>query len=239
MGSILKKRKRDEESKSPRKRFKAALVPKRSVFSHTEKKSVDLPATTLEFNNAGPKTLLNGTIPGNALQNRLGRKIRMNSLHIQGHIVATPLVAVAALDEFAHIYVVYDSQPNGAAFALADLLQSTDNAGTQTTSTYSFVNLSNSERFKILRHEYLKFEAPGDIRVQNPSDDLTDYHKKVTVNMFIKMKDMPVQYNVGTAGTVADIQTGSLYLMVLSNATTATTATRYLNFATRVRFTDL
>lgn len=238
MGSILKKRKREHESKSPAgKRQKGALRIKPSVFSRTEKKAVDVSTTVIEFNTTGAKVLLNGTIPGNGIQNRLGRKIRMSSVQIQGMIIDT--AGYAGVEEFCHLMLVYDSQCNGAAFAIADFMQSCDVAGTLTSGTsFDFVNMSNSERFKVLRHQRMHFtkSAAG---TQAVSRDTSDYLYGTSVDWFVKLKNMPVQYNTGTAGTIADLQTGALYLVTLSNAVTATSANHQLAFGARVRFTDM
>lgn len=238
MGSILKKRKRDVESKSP-SRKKARIFAKKTLLSmRGEMKCVDLSSTldTLNITNTGPKTLQNGTVPGNYMHTRLGRRIRMQSLRIMGQIRQFQNGA-APDDDFCHIYVVYDAQPNAAAFALTDFLQSCDNAGTTATNTFSFVNMSNAKRFKVLRHEVFKLESTG-ASANQPAQETTDYHKKTTVDMFIDLKGLDTQYNTGVAGTIADIQTGALYVMVLG-ALSALNTQYTFEYNSRLRFYDL
>lgn len=203
-----------------------------------EAKCVDLTSTlvTQAFATTTPRTLLNGTVPGNAMQNRLGRRIRMKSIHIQGVILQSQNGA-APVDDFIHWVLVYDSQPNGAAFAFSDLFQSTDNAGTSASGAYSFLNMSNSKRFKVLRHKSMKLETIG-VGSDQPAQESTDFTKVTTVNEYVPLNGLVTQYNTGTAGTVADIQTGSLYLLTYG-VSGAADYQYSLSYNTRLRFEDL
>lgn len=240
MGSILKKRKRDEESKSPaRKKRKAASKASMLLSSKGEMKCVDVTSTNINesIDTTGAKSLMNGTIPGNAIQNRLGRRIRMVSLRIMGAIFQVQNGAAPG-DDFVHIYVVYDKQVNGTAYALADLLQSCDRSGTTATNTFASVNMSNSKRFKILRHTFMKIECPAGVSANQPAQESTDFHKVQTVDWYIPLKGLDTQYNTGTAGTIADIQTGALFVMVLG-ANSAANTQYSLQYNARLRFQDL
>jgi len=91
--------------------------------------------------------------------------------------------------------IVYDRQSNGQALTGSDLMQ-------DTSDQFSPYNFSNKERFDVLM------------------DSL--YNTTPELNPITIWKDFPIHrdtiYNSGTAGTVADITTGSLYLVVYSTA---------------------
>jgi len=239
--SHLGKRRRDDEAKTSvkRRRFDPSKNKKQMhlLSSKGEVKCVDQTASnfTLVASTTGNKVLLNGTIPGSAIQNRLGRRIHMKSVQVQGQIVQYQN-GTTPVDDFVHIFLVYDHQVNAAAFNLSDLLQSCDSAGNTGTSTFSFLNMSNSKRFKILRHEVMKLETIG-VSQDQPSQESTDAHKHTTIQWFVPLNSLETQYNTGTAGTQADIQTGGLWLMTLGLSAAADSQYQFQGNA-RLRFLD-
>ncbi len=137
----------------------------------------------------------------------------MHSLKFRWTLSVTPSTGV---DQFVRYMVVLDKQPNGLTPAWTDVLVS--------TSVQSQLNLSNQSRFRVLldRLVYLNAAAePGSGSDQSFSLSLGDV----------------VQYNSGTAGTVADIATNSLYLFTLSTAPAGQTAGLSTGVA-RLRYTD-
>lgn len=240
MGSILKKRKREwDESKSPaRKKVKKRANFSTVLASKGEQKAVDVSsaAVTLLIDGTANKTLLNGTIPGNGLQNRLGRRIRMKSVRIMGTVIQTQ-AGVAPDDDLIHVYLVYDAQPNANAYALADLLQVCDSGGTTGTTNYSFQNMSNAKRFKILRHWKRKMEV-NLTAFNTAASDSTDYPTPCTIDMYVPLKGLDTQFNTGVTGGVTDITSGALYLMVLGGQATAN-AQYSFRYQARLRFEDM
>lgn len=240
MGSILKKRKREyDESKSPaRKKFKKKPTMATLLASKTELKSVDVSsaAITQGFDATAPKQLLNATVPGNGISNRQGRRIRMKSLRIMGNVNLFQ-AGVAPTTDLIHMFLVYDTQPNGAAFAVGDLLQVTDSAGTTGTTNYAFNNISNAKRFKVLRHWKKNIVLGAGAAFNQPAQDSTDYLSPTTIDMYVKLNGLEVQYNTGSAGTIADINTGALYLMTFGGLS-ALNSQYQLRYNTRLRFED-
>jgi len=109
--------------------------------------------------------------------------------------------------------LVYDMQANATAPVATDILQS-DNIG-------GLTNLNNANRFKIIMDKEFKF---GSV------DQTTLVYKK-----YLKCK-LPTQFNSGSAGTIGDIQTGSIYLVTYSpNLGTALPGGLV---SVRVRFSD-
>jgi len=113
------------------------------------------------------------------------------------------------------VLVVYDKQPNGAAPAATDILAA--------DTIQSVNNLSNSRRFVTLCDEIIPC-----IGTQGPGSDHRVIYKKL---------NQAVEFNAGSAGTVADIQTGSVYMLTYQNANILVAAPTGA-VVTRLRFSD-
>lgn len=136
----------------------------------------------------------------------------MKSLHLRGWIgnVAT------GTQDFGRIVVYYDSQPNGAAPAnIATLLQ--DSNAAAGTSAESEINLINRQRFKILRdHQFL---LPS---VTNTAGVLTntaypESDGQLKVDLFIKLKGLETVFNATNGGTIADITSGAIGMLLVTD----------------------
>lgn len=237
-----KKRKYDQTSTYPVAKRARTKTPKKFASlsaNRVELKCVDLsaaPPLGLTFNNSGPKALINGCVPGTQIQNRLGRRIKMSSVRIIGNIVQFQ-VGVSPVDDFCRLMLVYDRQPNGSTFVLADLLQSVDQTGATSNTVWDGINMSNSRRFKVLKHEIYKFECTG-ASANQPAQDSTDYVQRKSIDWYVPLKGLITQYNTGTAGTVADIQSGALYLFAVG-VSSNTNCQYQLQYNVRLRFCDL
>lgn len=176
--------------------------PKRrtpSIFSVApETKVVDVTAS-LACNNGGAPLLLNGIAPGTALNQRIGRQVLLKKLKY--HLTAA-VTAATGVDQIHRVLIVRDSQPNAVALTMADVLD----GGQQ-----SQVNISNQMRFKILLDERIYLNASG----EPDSAQLLD--GSISMNTI-------TQFNAGVAGTVADITTNSLYLLVVGSEAAGVTA---------------
>lgn len=222
------------------RRVKARRGAGPAVLRHSaaEVKSVDLndagsaPYTTA-INSTAAVILLNGMVPGSNLQNRLGRKIAMKSVRLLGNIIWNGNGAVNY--DFFRLMIVYDRQPNGALPALSDILQTVDPAGNTSSTVWDHVNLSNRDRFQILRNRMYSVNSHGGSSTF-VAGAITD--GRWQVDEFVRLKDLETHFNTGVAGTVADMTTGAL-LLVLVGATAAANNQADLNWTSRVRFTDL
>jgi len=112
--------------------------------------------------------------------------------------------------------VVLDKQANGAPPAVTDILLA--------DAMQSPMNLSNSNRFKILAEGYFtEASTNGDYTSEG-----VEVYKKLNI---------PVQFNNGTAGTIADIATGSVYVLFAQNGTIGTAAPTVV-WRSRIRYVD-
>lgn len=157
--------------------------------------------------------LLNGCAQGTTASTRLGRRIIMKSLFMK--YVAT-MAATSTLSTALRFLVVYDKQTNATAPTVTDILLS--------DLFSSPMNLSNSRRFKVLVDKIVPC-----IGTAGPQSVAFNIYKKI---------NLPVEFNTGSAGTVGDIQTGSVYILCQVSGVNIGVAEPLNNMYTRIRFSD-
>lgn len=190
-----------------------SLIFSNRLASSDEQKNLDVaPAIPAVATTTSVLTLLNGCLQGTSATTRLGRRITMKSIYIRGNLqLDTTTTGFCPV----RILVVYDKQANGAAPVATDILV-TDTINAQN-------NLSNSRRFVTLFDEVVPV-----IGTAGPQAAHVKLYKKL---------QHQVEFNSGNAGTIADIQTGSVYSVVFANNRTAV-ATILSGLVCRIRFTD-
>lgn len=195
-----------------------------------ELKAFDIAANTQNFKIIAGATfqVLNAMVNGAEMYNRVGRKIYMKSLHIRGQVVS---IAATPTTNFGRIIVFYDSQSNIANPTMAGLLQDS-NVGAA-TSAYSEINLTNRQRFKILRD--VQFILPLGGGAATPTVIADTCKQSLNVDMFIPLKGLEAIYNGTNGGTIADITSGSIIITCTTDANTDTNA---FTFTSRLRYYD-
>jgi len=179
-----------------------------------EQKYVDVNANATGASNAGNIVLLNGIANGNGVSERIGRKVTMTSSYIK----MTFDISGAGVNTMTwRVMLVYDAQPNQLAFTLANLLQS----GAAVTNTISALNLDNRDRFNVLLDK--TFTA---VKGTDTGKAICKLYKKMKLNTIYD----------ATGGTIADITTGALCLVVIAESTDA--AAQY-NYYVRTRYVDV
>lgn len=181
-------------------------------LSRGELKAVDTSAT-LAVDTASSVQLLNGIARGDDISERNGRQVVMKALEFKGVTYATTGTGV---DQIHRILIVYDHQANAAAPTAANILAS--------NAYLSPANLEYRQRFQILADKLVYINASAEAATG----------KLVNLN---KRMNLPVTFNSGDAGTIADITTGSLYLLVLGSVAAGATAGS-ITFTARVRYQD-
>jgi len=183
-------------------------------------------ASALNFASAGSLALINGLETGTDIYQRLGRKIYMKMLLLKGWISA--LAAGSATDSFCRLMVVYDLTPNGAAFSKDDLLANISLTGSVTNTGLSFWNPNNRARFKILADECFAFPAQSTTEgLGSPTVEALD------LRIILEQETV---YNSLDEGTIADINSGALYLFVTNDSGSSEYG---LTFVARLIFSDL
>jgi len=178
-----------------------------------EKHWIDTTAS-FEIVSTAHFNLLNGCIPGDDVTHRSARRLFIDSIHLR----ISAWNKVAGSIKNVGVWLVCDHQTNGLIPGITDVLVSED--------PLSLQNLTNADRFKIIR-KYQHGFVPGYIT----DGSLWNFEEK------IPMRRLAVEYNAGTAATVADIVKNSIYLIVIGEgATGAGTAEFRLN--SRITFWD-
>lgn len=167
--------------------------------------------------------VFNAVVQGTDSITRIGRKIMMTSLQLRYDcnvsLAATGVPPAGLQAGDIRLLVVYDSQTNGAAPIYSDILQATTTGSAFTAP----MNLNNRERFKVI------FDKIRHLDPQGPASQSFKLYKKCR---------LPVIFNSGNAGTVADIQTGGVFLMTISTVQATAAAANGGFLWTRVRFRD-
>jgi hypothetical protein len=155
---------------------------------------------------AGSFNIINALSLGTTAITRNGQSIKITEISLHYSEALTTLSAAVV---FARVILVYDQQPNAAAFASTDLLQN------GTTDVLSQYVVAYEDRFNVLYDE---------VHAMNQSDSPN------IVQNYISYKPHHIEYNTGNAGTVADITKGSLFLFIFSDQ-----AANPPTFSSRVR----
>lgn len=184
-----------------------------------ELKTIDVDPNGLAVTTTPNIVLLNGVAVGTDFTDRIGRKTVMRSLYFRGAMYPADTVTV---DTVNRIMIVYDAQSNGAAPGITDVLKS--------SSPVSQLNLNNRDRFRVLWDKCISAGGSQNTATQAVSNGGNNFYLK----KFKRLKH-EVLFG-GTTNAIGSIQTGSLYLITLSNV--AATDNMTLLYSTRVRFED-
>lgn len=185
--------------------------------------------TTLGATIAGPPAfnVLNAITNGAELYQRVGRKTYMKSLHFRAQLTPSGV----ATEAVGRIVIFYDSQPNAANPVIAGLLQ--DSNAAAATTWISEINLTNRQRFKILRDYQVLMGSSTNIGGAN--EIIIDPIKNsFNIDMFIKLGGLETIYNATNGGTIADITSGALHMVFFGDANISYN----LNWSSRLRYYD-
>jgi len=181
-----------------------------------EFKAIDVSATSV-VDTTGAVTCLNGCARGDDIAGRNGRETTMKSIEFRAVVAPTDVTGV---EQTARVLLVYDRQANATPLTAVQVLAA--------NNTYAPRNLENRRRFKIL------FDRTFQIGDRSAAPASMPFAKTIK---FYRRLAHPVTYNAGNAGTVADIVTGSLYLITVGTQGAGGAAGSCI-FYSRVRFQD-
>lgn len=165
----------------------------------------------------GAVALMNGLVPGDAINQRDGRQVSIQSLQLKFRGENDSTSTGTNSRNAVRILAVIDKQTNAAAPAVGDIL---DLSGSSAIDAMR--NLNNRKRFKILMDRRYAISTVG------PANFVDEFYLKRT-NLCDTI------FNAGTAGTVADITSGSMYLLYCSDTTTTPPS---VIIQSRIRFTE-
>lgn len=204
-----------------------------------ELKSVDTSNGFTNFAYAGggagvSVNVLNLLTPGTGDGQRIGRQCNLRSLEVRGHVEWVGVNTAAELQMCLRMLLIFDRQPNGAVPVWADIMNAVD--------PFALPLTANKERFVILRDRQIiappigingaasAFPGgyPGADRMEPQS---WNYHE------YVKLKGLETTFK-GTTGTIADIMTGSILMILASGQQNSANPPWGFNYATRVRYYD-
>jgi len=164
---------------------------------------------------AGTITLLNGVSQGTDFTQRIGRKTIIKS--VLWNCGIRPAGLTGPEGDFARLLVVYDTQTNsGSAPSATDILAVSD--------PFSPMNLNNRDRFHVLMDKKVAMQP-----VQYTTGALTTGAPRNIYVSKYKKCHKEIIYS-GTGGTVGSIQTGAIWLLVVSQTSNLTVHDSYFRF---------
>jgi len=150
---------------------------------------------------------------------RQGRKCTIVSIQIRGVIVLTPAGGATA-SSVAYFYVVQDTQCNGAAAAVTDVL-------TSNNMSVGLRNLANESRFKILK----RFIVP----LVSQAGATTAYNNvNVPVDWYYRC-EIPLEFS-STTGAITELRSNNLFILAGTEGSTDDAIT--MSGVCRVRYSD-
>jgi len=209
-----------------------------------EVKCVDVVTTVAQFlapAGAPVAQLLNGIAGGAGSYQRVGRKVAMQSLYINGYI-SDHAVGSSNVSEALRILVVYDSQANGATPVWANVvLSSPATTSTGTSLVFDGFNVAQRDRYKILMDKRIHMPAVTATTglIAGAPFGSTNFDSGNTavgctiISEFRKLRGAEIQFQTDNAA-IGDIATGSIVMFCVGS----TGGQWDLNYTARIRYTD-
>ncbi len=161
--------------------------------------------------------LLNGMADGTTNTERVGKRIKMESLYMQFAVEKLPADVVE--NGYVRLMIVYDNQPNGTLPTWTQLLL-LPGTGNPVAELLAPNNLNNSQRFRTLFEKRLKFS--------------NGFVEGKLIRKFLSLKGLSPVYNGAGAG-VGNMQSGALLLCCCGHITTGGNVPT-ITGTTRLRF---
>lgn len=200
-------------------------------YFDTERTSTALPASTnwtaTEFPpNVGTPNTLVVPVVGSAINNRIGRMIKLLKLTVKGVIYVASQTNQGTNDNpsLCRVALVQDCQTNGAQAQGEDIFAAPTNAQPFNT-VCSFQSLANLGRFKVWKDKWINLQNP------NCSFDATNIEQAGLIKPFkfsLKFKNpIVVHFNAANGGTISDIVDHSFSIYATTTDTQLAPAIAY------------
>lgn len=196
-----------------------------AVRASHEPKNVDIyGANNLVNTNAGLTYTLNATTQGSGGTNRTGRTFQMYSLRLRYQLYTN---SARTYSDQVRVTLVFDKEARGALPSVGDIYQRTTYGADLTFSPFNF---DNKDRFNILYDEIHDLLPSVLLSAGVLTNDIHTFEKDINLG-----RRKVRCYNT-SAGTIADIDEGSLFLFITGNQTAAMPGFAY---SSRLIFRDL
>lgn len=168
---------------------------------------------------------------GSDMFQRIGRRVTIRSIQVRGSMYleqSSTLAVGQTVQQDGKVMLIYDAQSNGQLATAAEIWSV---AGTP----FSFMNLNNRDRFKVLKTESFTFDPIIISATTNESVACLN-NTSFDFDWYIKC-NLDVTFNGTNAGTVADIATGNLILAFIGSSGASPNDVNAL-WVSRVRYSD-
>lgn len=179
------------------------------------------------IHSTGVLYLLNGTTQGTDANDRIGGMIKCTSVHIKGHI--HPVFQGTPTE--ARLVLFWDRQANGVIPNVQGAFQGAVlDTSSGITPVHAPINMANKDRFHILWDRTYKMVNFSD------TDNFTV--EPIVIDKYRKLGRKTHYNTVSNVGTIADIISNALYLLVIGNIPSTGLTNPQLSFCAEVRFKD-
>lgn len=207
------------------------FVPKRTLGrppmrpSATELKVIDTASAQYAADTTGAITLISGVATGTDYTNRIGRKVMLKTIQVQGTVYP---VDDNTQSGTSRVMVVYDKQPTPAVAlpVMTDILNTSDGD--------SYMNLNNRDRFVVMAD--IKIPVGRVLTSTTATQSLAYAVSPGIQHINIYRRINLEEIFSGTGATFASITSGQLLLVVVG--TQAAGLGGQAQLTCRVRFAD-
>lgn len=166
--------------------------------------------------------LLTGIVQGTTVSTRVGNKITLSSIQIEGTATYVP-GAGAQMGTMVIVKLVFDKQCNGA---VATITGDANSIFTTGDLSIALRDLDNQERFEVLKTWKWPFNATAGVSTAY-SNQVQDF------SCYKKLKNREIHYGA-SAGAITDLRSGNLFLVAGTDGAgddaTACEATGRINY---------
>jgi len=182
-------------------RSMAGVVRTSQAYSRSRRGELKFFDTAISFNldavgEVPASGQLNLIAQGTGQSQRIGRIATVRSMQLRLNLDYLPTTAATASGN-AFIYVVLDTQCNGAAAAITDVL-------TGSGMSTALINLDNSQRFRILKKIKVEFQPGAGV-----SAAYNEVRKCVDVYMKL---NVPLEFS-STTGAITELRSNNIFLL--------------------------
>lgn len=192
-------------------------------------------------NTTGVIQVLNCPLRNSGYWNRIGDSATGISIHVKGHILTDPAYAGTALYPVrVRAVLIYDRQVNGVGPNLADLLTGINEArvlaGNIRHTAINGMTVPSSRRFRILRDKVWML-CPSSGGAAGNSQAIQSCPEPTNFDWYVKLHGMETRF-IGNTEGVASVDTGGLFLVVVSDQGTDVAGATGGNAGFHVAFTS-
>ena len=183
-------------------------------------------------------------IPLNLIQagtgswNRVGRIASLKSIRVRMNIQLTyDETLTETKSKHLRYLIVYDKQPNGSLPIKSEIIQAKNQSGTETGVWNGYLAYDNMERFIILKDHTISMNP--NFRILSGNDGyLGRQTHEVFEECYLRLNHVTNFKSESTPMTIADVSTGALYLIYLSDVTAEDPTLSIEESWARLRYTD-